>query len=761
MATVRSAVEDVPRGGARRTSRSASCRSRTPRASTSSRRRTARPVQSAVDGLRPSGETALYAGVQDAVQRRSAPRASAASSCSATAATPWRRSQGGAAPSAVAAQGCPAALSKAKVRAEVVAFKSPRGNSTVLQQFAKAGGGSVVARRRPRGRGEGLRRRGAGAGVAGRASTSTRPPGLTGVQELVVTGTAERPAVRAPGRTSTSGRGTAARASADAATVGGRPRRGARSRRRQSAGRRRRFLPARADRPVPRRSSSSSCDPLRPVFRSTRKERVSADRPVRRSAALRPRRSAAGIPERASASSWSQMGDRVMEGRESTDQDDGAPRPGRPAVAGGRVVRPADRRGHRRRPLVRLPAPRGRSWIRRRSSLGLSLGLFLPPCSCATSPGAGPGRSSPSFPTCSCSSRPASRAGSACSRRSTPWPRTPPSRRPRSSPGRWPRPASAPTSPTPSSTWPSGWTARTCAGRRWRSASSVRSVATSPRPCARRPRRCVSARGCAGTCGRCRRRAGSRPTSSSPCRSSCFFWTDAASTTSTSACCGPRCSGILMCIAGIVAMVIGIFWMRKVVTDRGVTMALLASASSCSSWRVVVVVLATSSGRADHRCGALARAHRPPADARARSPRTSSALAGPAARPLPRTAPRAWRCGSPRPARATGSRGPLDKAGNPPAWTVERIMGAKGIGLVFGVVLGALLFGFDLRRAPRRRWRSRAFGFFLPGPPRLQRRAASARRRCGEGWPTPSTCSRSASRPARASTPRSSRSPAP
>lgn len=39
----------------------------------------------------------------------------------------------------------------------------------------------------------------------------------------------------------------------------------------------------------------------------------------------------------------------------------------------------------------------------------------------------------------------------------------------------------------------------------------------------------------------------------------------------------------------------------------------------------------------------------------------------------------------------------LDRAGNPPAWTVERIFGAKGIGLVVGVVLGLLLGGIGVR----------------------------------------------------------------
>ena len=39
----------------------------------------------------------------------------------------------------------------------------------------------------------------------------------------------------------------------------------------------------------------------------------------------------------------------------------------------------------------------------------------------------------------------------------------------------------------------------------------------------------------------------------------------------------------------------------------------------------------------------------------------------------------------------------LDRAGNPPSWTVEKVMGAKGLGLVVGVVLALLLFGFGIR----------------------------------------------------------------
>jgi tight adherence protein C len=39
----------------------------------------------------------------------------------------------------------------------------------------------------------------------------------------------------------------------------------------------------------------------------------------------------------------------------------------------------------------------------------------------------------------------------------------------------------------------------------------------------------------------------------------------------------------------------------------------------------------------------------------------------------------------------------LDRAGNPGNWTVERVMGAKGSGLILGVVLGLFLGGFHVR----------------------------------------------------------------
>ncbi|WP_068402099.1 type II secretion system F family protein [Kribbia dieselivorans] len=39
----------------------------------------------------------------------------------------------------------------------------------------------------------------------------------------------------------------------------------------------------------------------------------------------------------------------------------------------------------------------------------------------------------------------------------------------------------------------------------------------------------------------------------------------------------------------------------------------------------------------------------------------------------------------------------LEKAGNPAPWTVERIMGAKGVGLIVGLLFGLLIGGLSLR----------------------------------------------------------------
>ena len=55
----------------------------------------------------------------------------------------------------------------------------------------------------------------------------------------------------------------------------------------------------------------------------------------------------------------------------------------------------------------------------------------------------------------------------------------------------------------------------------------------------------------------------------------------------------------------------------------------------------------------------------------------------------------------------------LDRAGNPAAWTIERIMGVKGIGLVLGGVLALVIFGFGIVGILAAAVFA-AVGFFLP-----------------------------------------------
>jgi tight adherence protein B len=92
-------------------------------------------VQTAVNGLTADGETALYDGVNLAVK---------------TLGTKGERSllvlsDGGDTASTATQASTVAALKSARVRAEAVSFKSTDSNVSVLQSFAKAGGGSVVS----------------------------------------------------------------------------------------------------------------------------------------------------------------------------------------------------------------------------------------------------------------------------------------------------------------------------------------------------------------------------------------------------------------------------------------------------------------------------------------------------------------------------------------------------------------------------------------------------------------------------------------
>lgn len=145
-------------------------------------------VSREVAGLRSKGETALYEAIQVAV---------------AGLGTKGERSiillsdggdtvaeiEGGKAEEASERKAALTALKRAKVRAEVVAFKSPESNGAVLEQFADAGGGSVAQ--------AGDRQAVNNAfSAAARALESQavlkikRPAGVIGAQELVVTGTA-------------------------------------------------------------------------------------------------------------------------------------------------------------------------------------------------------------------------------------------------------------------------------------------------------------------------------------------------------------------------------------------------------------------------------------------------------------------------------------------------------------------------------------------------------------------------------------------
>lgn len=55
----------------------------------------------------------------------------------------------------------------------------------------------------------------------------------------------------------------------------------------------------------------------------------------------------------------------------------------------------------------------------------------------------------------------------------------------------------------------------------------------------------------------------------------------------------------------------------------------------------------------------------------------------------------------------------LDKAGNPAAWTIERIMGVKGIAVLLAAVFGLVVFGFNVRGVLGSVALGAA-GFFLP-----------------------------------------------
>ncbi|MFL6165310.1 MAG: type II secretion system F family protein [Ornithinibacter sp.] len=143
-------------------------------------------VQSAVNGLRSRGETSLYSGIQDAVKalgtagERSIVLLSDGGDTVASL-------DGGQVREGAQRQAALNALARGKVRAEVVAFNSPESNASVLKAFAKGGGGSVAAADNKQAAARAFQ-------AAARALDSqvtlqvTRPPGIAGDQQRVVQG---------------------------------------------------------------------------------------------------------------------------------------------------------------------------------------------------------------------------------------------------------------------------------------------------------------------------------------------------------------------------------------------------------------------------------------------------------------------------------------------------------------------------------------------------------------------------------------------
>ena len=209
------------------------------------------------------------------------------------------------------------ALTRGKVRAEVVAFKSAESNGAVLQKFATAGGGSVATA-------------GNRAAVAAAfddaartlesqvAFTVRRPAGLTGVQTIEVKGVASGSPFTAtapprPGRRGT-GRGV------DRRRVG----------RARPVRREQRLHPPDDEglRACSCRSPSWPCSSgvfllvlvaFAPVFRSQRKERISTIEAYGLGRA-RPEAKAAKASPSAISQSLVDMGEQFMSGRESTSR---------------------------------------------------------------------------------------------------------------------------------------------------------------------------------------------------------------------------------------------------------------------------------------------------------------------------------------------------------------------------------------------------------------------------------------------------------
>ncbi|WP_299442771.1 type II secretion system F family protein [uncultured Phycicoccus sp.] len=145
-------------------------------------------VSKAVGSLRSKGETSLYEAVQDAVRGLGTDGERSIVLLSDGGDT-VSRIEGGAAREKSERNKALNALKNAKVRAEVVAFRSPDSNTDVLEQFAEIGGGSVVNAGNTSAVSTAFNAA-AQALVSQVVLTVERPSGVSGTQPVVVSGTA-------------------------------------------------------------------------------------------------------------------------------------------------------------------------------------------------------------------------------------------------------------------------------------------------------------------------------------------------------------------------------------------------------------------------------------------------------------------------------------------------------------------------------------------------------------------------------------------
>jgi tight adherence protein B len=269
-------------------------------------------VARAVGGLVAGGETALYEAVQDAVDGLGTEGERSIILLSDGGDT-VEKNKGGAAREKKERKAALESLEKSKVRAEVISFKSDEADANVLQQFADAGGGSVASA----GNDAAVNKAFAAAARtldSQAVLTITRPAGVTGTADVVVKGVAGGSSF------------TATAADVDLGDTAP--------------------IPAPSETSTPLETSGSAPASVAPsitaawlwpsvgllalglfllviassaaVFRSRRRERVLA---VGQYGLVRPeaRRTVQASPS-AISQSLVDMGDRVMEGRESTSR---------------------------------------------------------------------------------------------------------------------------------------------------------------------------------------------------------------------------------------------------------------------------------------------------------------------------------------------------------------------------------------------------------------------------------------------------------